>query len=90
MNQWVQNYNPISNVWLSTAVAAVPVVVLFYLLAVKKTHAHRAAIYGFLTSVLIAGLVFECRGTWLRRGGERSRVRRDPHCLDAAGGGVRL
>src|SRR5712692_10802985 len=58
MNQWVQNYNPISNVWLSTGVAAIPVVVLFYLLAVKKTHAHRAAIYGFLASVLIAGLVF--------------------------------
>ncbi|PYT32328.1 MAG: lactate permease [Acidobacteria bacterium] len=58
MNQWVQNYDPISNVWLSTVVAAIPVVVLFYLLAVKKTHAHRAAIYGFLASVLIAGLVF--------------------------------
>src|SRR5438552_18702995 len=58
MNQWVQNYDPISNVWLSTIVAAIPVVVLFYLLAVKKTHAHRAAIYGFLASVLIAGLVF--------------------------------
>src|SRR6266478_583558 len=56
MNQWVQNYNPISNVWLSTAVAAIPVVVLFYLLAVRKTHAHRAAIYGFLASVLIAVL----------------------------------
>src|SRR6266481_6430617 len=58
MNEWVQNYNPISNVWLSTIVAAIPVVVLFYLLAVKKTHAHRAAIYGFLASVFIAGLVF--------------------------------
>ena len=58
MNQWVQNYNPISNAWLSTAVAAIPVAVLFYLLAVKKTHAHRAAIYGFLASVFIAGLVF--------------------------------
>jgi len=56
MNQWVQNYDPISNVWLSTIVAAIPVVVLFYLLAVRKTHAHRAAIYGFLASVLIAGL----------------------------------
>ena len=91
MNQWVQNYNPISNVWLSTAVAAVPVVVLFYLLAVKKTHAHRAAIYGFLASVLIAGLVF--RMPWHMvggRGGERPGVRRDPHCLDAAGRRVRL
>src|SRR6266850_4992836 len=58
MNQWVQNYNPINNVWLSTAVAAIPVVVLFYLLAVKKILAHRAAIAGFLASVLIAGFIF--------------------------------
>src|SRR5713226_3353020 len=58
MNQWTQNYNPISVVWLSTAVAAIPVVVLFYLLAVKKTLAYRAAFYGFLASVLIAGFIF--------------------------------
>jgi carbon starvation protein CstA len=61
MNQWVQNYNPISNVWLSTAVAAIPVVVLFYLLAVKKTHAHRAAIYGFLASVVPVWLLLAPR-----------------------------
>ena len=67
MDQWPQNYNPISNVWLSTIVAAVPVVVLFYLLAVKKMHAHRAALYGFSASVLIAGLVF--RMPWTMVGG---------------------
>jgi lactate permease len=58
MNQWIQNYNPTSIAWLSTTVAAIPVVVLFYLLAVKKTLAYRAAFYGFLASVLIAGFVF--------------------------------
>ena len=67
MDQWPQNYNPISNVWLSTIVAAVPVAVLFYLLAVKKMHAHRAALYGFAASVLIAGLVF--RMPWTMVGG---------------------
>jgi lactate permease len=58
MTQWIQNYNPISNAWLSTAVAAIPVIVLFYLLAVKKIAAHRAATYGFLSSVVIAAAVF--------------------------------
>src|SRR5579863_4661735 len=67
MPQWIQNYNPTSNVWLSTAAAAIPVIVLFYLLAVKKTFAHRAAIYGFLTSVVIAGFVF--RMPWTMVGG---------------------
>src|SRR6185503_8336405 len=67
MDQWLQNYNPISNVWLSTIIAAVPVVVLFYLLAVKKMAAHRAAIYGFAASVVIAGLVF--RMPWTMVGG---------------------
>lgn len=67
MDQWPQNYNPISNVWLSTIVAAVPVAVLFYLLAVKKMQAHRAALYGFGASVLIAGLVF--RMPWTMVGG---------------------
>src|SRR5712692_9654916 len=58
MNQWIQNYNPISIARLSTAVAAIPVAVPFYLLAVKKTLAYRAAFYGLLASVLIAGFIF--------------------------------
>lgn len=59
MQTWTQTYNPINNVWLSTTVAAIPVVVLFYLLAVQKILAHRAAIAGFAASVLIAGFIFK-------------------------------
>jgi lactate permease len=59
MGQWIQQYNPTNIVWLSTVLAAVPVVVLFYLLAVQKILAHRAAVYGFLASVLLAGFVFQ-------------------------------
>ena len=59
MQTWTQTYNPINNVWLSTTVAAIPVVVLFYLLAVQKILAHRAAIAGFVASVLIAGFIFK-------------------------------
>ena len=59
MGQWIQNYNPLSNTWLSTAAAAIPVVLLFYLLAVKKILAHRAAIYAFVAAILLAGFVFK-------------------------------
>jgi lactate permease len=58
MNTWVQNYDPFGNAWLSTIAAALPVVTLFYLLAVKKILAHRAAVYAFLLAVLLAGLLF--------------------------------
>jgi lactate permease len=58
MNPWTQNYDPFSNAWLSTGIAAVPVLLLFYLLAVKKILAHYAAIWGFAASVLLAGFVF--------------------------------
>ena len=52
---WIQNYNPLGNTALSTAVAAVPVCLLFYLLAVRKTIAYRAAVYAVLTAIV--GLV---------------------------------
>src|SRR5438067_1075214 len=55
---WTQNHDPLSNVWLSAGVAAIPVVFLFYLLAVKKIRAHMAAVYAFLVSILIAAFVF--------------------------------
>ena len=55
---WTQNYDPLSNVWLSTTAAAIPVVLLFYLLAVKKIQAHLAAVYAFVVSILLAAFVF--------------------------------
>jgi lactate permease len=64
---WTQNYDPFSNVWLSTLTAATPVLLLFYLLAVRKTAAHKAAVYAFLTAVLLAGFVF--RMPWHMVGG---------------------
>jgi len=55
---WTQNYDPLSNVWLSTTAAAIPVVLLFYLLAVKKIQAHLAAVYAFIVSILLAAFIF--------------------------------
>src|SRR5260370_25598675 len=56
---WTQTHDPLSSVWLSAAVAAIPVVFLFYLLAVRKIRAHMAAVYAFLVSILLAALVFK-------------------------------
>src|SRR2546422_7406496 len=55
---WTQNYAPLSNAWLSTTAAAIPVVLLFYLLAVKKIQAHLAAVYAFIVSILLAAFIF--------------------------------
>jgi lactate permease len=58
MGQWTQNYDPFSNAWLSTAAAAAPVLLLFYLLAVRRTPAHKAAVYAFGAGVIVAIAVF--------------------------------
>src|SRR4051794_20489477 len=55
---WAQNYNPLGNAVLSTMASALPVVLLFYLLAVRKTIAWRAAVYAFLAAVALALFVF--------------------------------
>jgi len=55
---WLQNYNPLGNVALSTFAAAVPALVLFYFLAVRRSPAWRAAVYGFLAAVVLAFAVF--------------------------------
>ncbi len=55
---WHQVYNPLGNAWLSTAVAALPVVVLLGSLAVLRLKAHRAALLGLGTAFLAAVLVF--------------------------------
>jgi lactate permease len=46
------------NAWLSTLAAATPVLLLFFLLAVRKTPAHKAAVAAFLTAVALAGFLF--------------------------------
>src|SRR5215471_15788422 len=51
---WQQNFDPLSNAILSTIAAAIPVCALFYFLAVRRTAAWVAAVFGF---VQIAGYV---------------------------------
>ncbi len=59
MNQpWLQNFNPLGNVFLSTLAAAIPVCTLFYFLAVRRAPAWRSAIYGFIAALAVALVVF--------------------------------
>ncbi|HXC87474.1 MAG TPA: L-lactate permease [Candidatus Cybelea sp.] len=55
---WNQIYDPLGHWWLSTIVAALPVVVLLGLLAGFKVRAHLCAIAGAATAILCAILVF--------------------------------
>jgi len=55
---WNQVYNPLSNEWLSTLIAAAPVVVLLVLIASGKVKAHIAAIVALIVAIVIAIGVF--------------------------------
>ncbi len=55
---WTQNYDPFGNAVLSTLAAALPVTSLFYLLAVRKMIAWRAALVSFAISLVMAAAVF--------------------------------
>ncbi|HYW98284.1 MAG TPA: L-lactate permease [Candidatus Elarobacter sp.] len=56
---WNQNYDPLGHWWLSTLVAALPVVVLLGALAVLRIKAHWAALLGLAASLVIAVGVFK-------------------------------
>src|SRR5262245_60059985 len=53
-----QNLDPIGSRWLSTFFAAVPVLVLFYLLVPRRWLAPKAGAAGALSAIVVAWLVF--------------------------------
>jgi len=57
--QWTQVYDPLGHWWLSTLVAALPIIVLFTLLAGLKVKPHWCAIAGAATAVLVAITFFK-------------------------------
>jgi lactate permease len=57
--QWTQIYDPLGHWWLSTLVAALPIVVLFGLLAGLKVKPHWCAIAGAATAVAVAIVFFK-------------------------------
>lgn len=57
--QWTQIYDPLGHWWLSTLAAALPMVVLFGLLAGLKVKPHWCAIAGAATAVAVAIVFFK-------------------------------
>jgi len=55
---WPQNYDPTGRWWLSTLIAALPIVVLLGTLALLHIKAHFAALLGLSTGLATAVLVF--------------------------------
>ncbi len=60
---WTQVYDPLGHWWLSTLVAAVPIVLLLVLLAVFHVKPHWAAFVGAAAAVLAAIVVFRMPAT---------------------------
>jgi len=58
MVTWTQVYDPFGHWWLSTLVAALPILVLLGLLAGFKVRPHLCAIAGAVTALLCATLAF--------------------------------
>lgn len=56
MPTWIQIYDPFGHWWLSALVAALPIVVLFTLMAGFRVKPHWAALSGAATAVLVACL----------------------------------
>ncbi|MFL6583641.1 MAG: L-lactate permease [Chthoniobacterales bacterium] len=56
---WTQVYDPFGHWWLSTLIAALPIVVLLGLLAGLKVRAHLCAMAGAATAILIAIVAFK-------------------------------
>src|SRR5437763_735395 len=59
---WTQSYDPLDNLWLSTAAAALPVVLLMALLATGRVSAPKAALAGLLTALGLAIFLYVPQG----------------------------
>lgn len=54
MSSWTQVYNPFNNILISALVAAIPLFILFYLLAIRRTAGYKAAGVCALCALLLA------------------------------------
>ena len=52
--EWIQAYDPLQHVWLSTLAAAVPIVLLLVTLGVFEWKAHWAALTGLLAALAVS------------------------------------
>ena len=56
--EWTQAYDPLGSAWLSTLVAALPVVLLLGSLGILGWSAQRAAALGLMAALAVAILVY--------------------------------
>ena len=56
---WLQTYDPLGSIPMSTLVAALPVLTLFFVLLVVKTRVWVAALCGMVVAILLAITVFD-------------------------------
>ena len=55
---WTQVYNPLGNLALSALVAGIPLYILFYMLAVRRSPGHWAALFATASAVILAVAVW--------------------------------
>ncbi|MDD4600387.1 L-lactate permease [bioreactor metagenome] len=56
---WVQIYSPLSTMFLSALVAAIPLLVLLYMLGIRRSPGHYAAFMGTSSALLLAIVVWK-------------------------------
>jgi len=69
MGLWSQNYDPLGNMWLSTLVCAIPVLILLGGLGIFHIRAHIAALAGLVAALVIAVWVVGMPGGLAARAG---------------------
>ncbi|SKB32048.1 L-lactate permease [Daejeonella lutea] len=60
---WAQNYDPLNNPWMSTILAALPIIVLLGSIAIFHMRIHLAAILGLVVAIAVALFIFKMPGT---------------------------
>ena len=55
---WIQVYDPLGGPWLSTAAAALPIILLLGALGLLEWRAHRAALLGLVSALAVSIVVF--------------------------------
>jgi len=56
---WTQVYDPMNNIALSAFLAAIPMIIIFYLLAIKRAPGQIAGATAVISAVLVAVLVYK-------------------------------
>lgn len=64
LNMWQQLYDPLNNIWLSSAVALIPIIFFFLALAVFRLKGSIAGTGTVIIALLIALFSIKCRGKW--------------------------